>query len=88
MTVTQATGATADRLPRIFLILAAVGLLAAANRYAPGVVQGVLLLVILYALLTNVPRALDLIAAPVSTLSRGFGRGGALGSGPGGPKKL
>jgi len=49
------------RLPRIVGILAAVGLLYGAWLLEPRWITGALGLVILYALLTNAPRAVALI---------------------------
>jgi hypothetical protein len=47
---------TQPQVPRIVVLLVAVGLVLAADRVVPGVVAGVLLLLVLYAVLTNVDR--------------------------------
>lgn len=58
------------RLPRIVDILAALTLLYLVNREAPRILPAVLGLIILYALLTNVPRAVALIDQGQSSLGR------------------
>lgn len=63
---------TDPQLPRIVGILAAVGLALALNEYAPGTLQAVLLLIVLYAVLTNVPRVQELIGTVPATLRRGY----------------
>lgn len=88
MSSPAAAATTVAHLPRIFPILAGVALLVVANHEAPGVIQAVLLLVVLYALLTNVPRAQQLIATPIGVLRRGYGYNPGAGSGPGGNKVL
>jgi len=63
---------TEGQMPRILVLVAVAGLALAANRYAPGVLQAVLALVVLYVLLTHVAPAVGLVNQAPAFLGRGF----------------
>ena len=60
-------------MPRIVTVLLLVGALAAANRYAPGVVQAILALVALYLAVTHAPKLGAAFTNASAGLARGFG---------------
>jgi hypothetical protein len=71
-------------MPRIVTILLLVGGLAAANRYAPGVVQAVLLLTLLYLAVTHGDKLGNAFVNASAGLARGFGTTPAVRPAPAG----
>lgn len=60
------------KLPRIVVLAALVVLILAAHRYYPRVFWLVIGLVVLYDVLTNMPRALELIGGVPQFLGRSY----------------
>lgn len=61
------------RVPRILSLLAFVGLLWYVNATAPRIVPAILVLLALYAALTNTDRVQALFASASASVARGFG---------------
>jgi len=57
-------------LPRIVAVISAIALLAWANREAPRILPAVLMLLVLYAALTNLDRAEQLLGQGEAALGR------------------
>ena len=62
------------RLPRIVALIAFVGLFWWTNQAAPRIVPGILLVIVLYVVLTNITRTESLFGAFESSIARGFAR--------------
>jgi hypothetical protein len=60
-------------MPRIVTILLLVGGIAAGNRYAPGVLQAVLVLTVLYLAVTHADKLGAAFTNASAGLARGFG---------------
>lgn len=73
-------------LPRIVPLLVMVAFVSAANRYAPGTLQLVLLLIGLYLVLTYADKVAAVITGKTDALAAGLGAASGGGSGGGGPK--
>lgn len=75
--------------PRIVVVILVVGMLAAANRVTPGLVQAVLLLVLLYLVVTHSEKVGAALTGASWSFARAFGSSSApRGGGGGAPPRV